>query len=316
MVEVPAGMVVRRLPNNPIITPDMLPGLDGSNINGPSLIRVPDWLPQPLGKYYLYFAHHSGTHIRLAFADRLEGPWTVHPGGSLRLSDAPGCRDHIASPDVHVNHERREIRMFFHGALARGQGQKTFLARSTDGLRFIAGRDPFAEFYLRVVAWREELIGMAFAGILYRMQSRPGYAGFQRLANQLFPARRDGPNGLELVRHVALQVQGDTLQIYYSRIGDRPESIRRASIELGGDPESWSAKDDRLVLAPETVWEGADLPLSASRYGTSPGRENAVRDPAVFDEDGRTYLLYSVAGESGIAIAEVIDPSQQAAAAG
>jgi hypothetical protein len=30
-----------------------------------------------------------------------------------------------------------------------------------------------------------------------------------------------------------------------------------------------------------------------------------LRDPAIFTEDGRTYLLYSVAGESGIAIAEL-----------
>ena len=32
---------------------------------------------------------------------------------------------------------------------------------------------------------------------------------------------------------------------------------------------------------------------------------NQLRDPAIFEEDGRIYLLYSVAGESGIAIAEL-----------
>jgi hypothetical protein len=32
---------------------------------------------------------------------------------------------------------------------------------------------------------------------------------------------------------------------------------------------------------------------------------NQLRDPAIFEEDGRTYLLYAVAGESGIAIAEL-----------
>jgi hypothetical protein len=30
-----------------------------------------------------------------------------------------------------------------------------------------------------------------------------------------------------------------------------------------------------------------------------------LRDPAIFREDGRTYLIYSVAGESGLAIAEL-----------
>jgi hypothetical protein len=42
---------VIRLPGNPIITPAMLPGADGGNINGPSLIRVPAWVKNPLGRY-------------------------------------------------------------------------------------------------------------------------------------------------------------------------------------------------------------------------------------------------------------------------
>jgi hypothetical protein len=32
---------------------------------------------------------------------------------------------------------------------------------------------------------------------------------------------------------------------------------------------------------------------------------NQLRDPAVYEESGRTFLLYAVAGESGIAIAGV-----------
>jgi hypothetical protein len=39
------------------------------------------------------------------------------------------------------------------------------------------------------------------------------------------------------------------------------------------------------------------------------GRENAVRDPGIFvAADGRVYLPYSVAGESGIGLAELISP--------
>jgi hypothetical protein len=34
--------------------------------------------------------------------------------------------------------------------------------------------------------------------------------------------------------------------------------------------------------------------------------EHALRDPAIFmDTDGRRFLLYSVAGEKGLAIAEL-----------
>jgi hypothetical protein len=50
----------------------------GDNVNGPSLIRVPEWVARPLGRYYLYFGHHRGTFIRLATAPSLEGPRRTH----------------------------------------------------------------------------------------------------------------------------------------------------------------------------------------------------------------------------------------------
>ncbi len=62
-----------RCTNNPIIHPGLCSSI-GTNINGPSLIRVPDWIEQPLGKYYFYFADHQGKFIRLAYADDIEGP--------------------------------------------------------------------------------------------------------------------------------------------------------------------------------------------------------------------------------------------------
>jgi hypothetical protein len=32
-----------------------------------------------------------------------------------------------------------------------------------------------------------------------------------------------------------------------------------------------------------------------------------LRDPGIFVEGGKTYLLYSIAGESGIAIGELVN---------
>src|SRR5579872_4356423 len=78
---------VTRLGNGPIIGPDLHPGI-GVNIQGPSLIRVPDWIGDRLGSYYLYFADHKGSYIRLAYADELAGPWRVHPPGSLHLAQS------------------------------------------------------------------------------------------------------------------------------------------------------------------------------------------------------------------------------------
>ena len=116
---------VERLVDSPIIRPEM-DGRMGSNIAGPSLIRVPDWIENPLGRYYLYFSDHRGLYIRLAYADELTGPWTTYEPGTLQIEQShfptscPPCLDgtgtptgygaypHVASPDVHVSRSNPE----------------------------------------------------------------------------------------------------------------------------------------------------------------------------------------------------------------
>jgi hypothetical protein len=78
---------ITRLLDAPIIAPETDPSI-GDNIQGPSLIRVPDWVTAPLGRYYLYFADHKGRYIRLAYADQVTGPWSVHAPGSLQLAES------------------------------------------------------------------------------------------------------------------------------------------------------------------------------------------------------------------------------------
>ena len=41
-----------------------------------------------LGDYYLYFAHHKGGHIRMAYADLPTGPWTLYEPGVVSLEDS------------------------------------------------------------------------------------------------------------------------------------------------------------------------------------------------------------------------------------
>lgn len=57
------------------------------------------------------------------------------------------------------------------------------------------------------------------------------------------------------------------------------------------------------VLRPERPWEGADAPIEPSIRSVAYGHVNQLRDPAIYEEAGRTFLLYAVAGESGSAIA-------------
>ncbi len=146
-------MNLQRFPTNQLITPASSPTL-GDNINGPSVIRVPDWLPNPLGKYYLYFAHHAGTYIRLAYADELQGPWHIFEPGTLHLKHAEAFQDHIASPDVHVDDANQQIRMYFHGVAKAMPGQWTGVAHSKDGIRFTAKPDLLGKFYFRVWQWQ------------------------------------------------------------------------------------------------------------------------------------------------------------------
>ncbi|MCP5080996.1 MAG: hypothetical protein GY948_04790, partial [Alphaproteobacteria bacterium] len=82
------NITARRLSDKPLIHAGMDPRM-GTNINGPSLIRTPDWVADPLGHYMLYFADHRGIYIRLAYADRPEGPYAVHSPGCLDLSATP-----------------------------------------------------------------------------------------------------------------------------------------------------------------------------------------------------------------------------------
>ena len=150
------------LTDGPIIHVDHDSRLEG-NVNGPSLIVVPSWVDHPLGRYYLYFAHHEGRSIRLAYANDLAGPWTLHEPGALQLEDssfpatAPNLATlhpqakrwfeagidplypHIASPEVIVEETQREIRMYYHGRLEDGT-QMTRVAVSNDGLHFTIQR--------------------------------------------------------------------------------------------------------------------------------------------------------------------------------
>ena len=57
--EKPVRVTAVRLKQNPLITVETSPSL-GDNVNGPSIIRVPSWIPHPLGRYYAYFGHHKG----------------------------------------------------------------------------------------------------------------------------------------------------------------------------------------------------------------------------------------------------------------
>ena len=295
-----SGIHPVRLARNPIVVPEMSPSL-GDNINGPSLIRAPAWLSHPLGKYYLYFAHHQGKFIRLAYADRLDGPWKIYEPGTLQLKETGICHDHVASPDVHVDDAGHRILMYFH-CPAQGVGkniedQKTILAVSPDGLRFTTRPVALGAPYFRVFFWNGYYYSIARAGVFSR--SRDGQTPFEE-----GPTLFNEDPALTL-RHAAVDLRGNRLNVYYSRIGDAPERILLSYIDLTPDWHKWKASPPITVLQPEADYEGAGQPIEPSKIDLAPGKVRQLRDPAIYREGSDTYLLYSIAGESGIAIAKL-----------
>lgn len=285
-----------RLAREPIIHPD-LPGLEGergANINGPSLIRVPDWVPSPLGRYYLYFAHHGGHYIRLAYADGLTGPWTVHEPGVLHMDDGPGVK-HIASPDVLIDDEARQLCMYFHQPVP-DLGQVSFVALSDDGLHWQVREPVLGPFYFRVFRYRDAYYAYAkntnVDGVLLR--SHDGLSPFE-----------EGPHILPGCRHAATWVDEDRLYLFSSIVGARPERIVVSSIDLTRPWPQWQASDPRVTLEPELEWEGVSHPLEPSRSGAARGPVRQLRDPAIYEEDGQLYLLYSGGGEQAIGLARL-----------
>ena len=321
--QTPAPVTVERLLDRPIISPALDPSI-GPNIQGPSLIRVPDWAPGRLGKYYLYFADHKGRYIRLAYADDLLGPWRVHREGSLqlegsflltapptgpadelaRLRAAPqpatlshdafteATTPHIASPDVHVDEANRRIVMYYHGLNGLSQ-QVTRAATSADGIHFEARPEVLGRTYFRTFVHGDYTYAMAMPGQFYR--SKNPLSGFET-GPVLF-----NPN----MRHAAFLKRGNTLFVFWTQVGTAPEVIQVSTIDLSGDWTTWKESAPVEVLRPVRPWEGADAPVRPSVRSTAYGHVNQLRDPAIFEENGRVFLLYAVAGESGIGLAEV-----------
>jgi hypothetical protein len=318
-----------RLAQNPLITLRSSAAL-GDNINGPSVIRVPSWVERPLGRYYMYFAHHMGQSIRLAYADAITGPWKIHDPGVLPVAttamfrpqpDPPETLEnfytHVASPEIYLDHPRKAIVMWFHGWWTDGQrwpasepaarawarqngfGQYTQVAESTDGLSFTARPAITRTSYLRAFTHDGVLYGMSRLGLLLR--ATDPLARFEAAASVF-----RGSAYADRVRHVAVIERAGSLYIFFTAIGDAPERIMVATMSLAGDWKDWKASEASELLRPEAPYECTTLPNQPSQAGDVKGPVQQLRDPGIFAEDGRTYLFYSFCGEQGIAAAEVI----------
>jgi hypothetical protein len=318
-----------RLPQNPLITIKSSSTL-GDNVNGPAIIRVPSWIEHPLGRYYMYFAHHMGAHIRIAYADAITGPWHVYDPGVLQVKDTAFYRPqpdppenlenfytHVASPEIYVDEANKRLIMWFHGwwtegamwpvgpaaaqtwARQHGYAQNTQSAESSDGLHFTVKPAITKTSYLRVFQRDGYFYGIARLGLLLR--SRDPFTSFEVGPNVF----RSGPSAGR-VRHVALLQKGSTLYVFFTSIGDAPERVMMSTVDVSGDWQTWKASEPIELLRPSAQYECTNLPNEPSDAGDIKGPAQQLRDPAIFQDSGKTYLFYSICGEQGIAVAELM----------
>jgi len=169
---------------------------EGANINGPSLIRIPDWIlpserADPSAVYYLYFAHHAGDYIRMAWATDVAGPWTLYQTGSdVPLGDRGVLDNELYSLD-----------------------NSGFPRRALDPDN---PWEPTADYYS----------GSTIPSL------------WERHPNQVLqdPISDLGiPRSVLRVRHTAVRVVGDELQVFYTERGGSPERVLLSTIDLGVD---------------------------------------------------------------------------------
>ena len=188
--------------------------------------------------------------------------------------------------------------MYFHGSDAPtgdfDAPQYTRLATSSNGLDFLAKEELLGNPYMRVFTHAGNWYALAMPGIFYR--SADGVSNFE-----------SGPILFtEHMRHSAVRVQNNTLQVIYTNVGDAPESLLLSVIALTDDWLHWQASAPVQLLKPEFAYEGSSVECTASVRGMSVIARNELRDPALFFDGDKHYVYYSIASEQGIAGASLL----------
>tara|TARA_B100000586_G_C20082253_1_gene415944 strand:+ start:469 stop:1461 length:993 start_codon:yes stop_codon:yes gene_type:complete len=323
---------VKKFKNGLIIHPGLSEEI-GQNIQGPSLIKTPDWISNKLAKYYLYFADHKGDHIKLAYSDNLLGPWKILNGGTLQLHQSeflthkpiiPNNYDlnkmGISQPDGY-NPEKLQTQyipsrlddmtiphiaspdvhtddinkkiVMYYHGLEKFGFQLTRVATSDDGINFKAEKKTIGRSYFRRFEYKNKTFGMSMPGVFYE---NSGNISEYTEITTLFDNN---------MRHSALIVINDLLHVFYSNVGDIPERIYLSTINISKPYNEWEESNPIEVIRPVFEWEGATLPLESSSRSAINIPVNQIRDPAIFVENENIYILYSVRGENGIGICSI-----------
>ena len=165
-------------------------------------------------------------------------PDVPQPAWAVELGE-DGLYPHLASPDVWVDEDTRCLRMLVHGLASHGE-QVSYAASSYDALDWHFDGPEIPLIYLRRFTHRSQVYAMGHGGQLSRALPDGGF--------------EPGPHPIPgQIRHVAVLVRGDRLEVAFSRIGDAPERILHTALDISRPWPDWP------TASTSTAWAGATL---------------------------------------------------------
>ena len=281
----PGALDMRVLDRNPILRAADLGGDGKGGLVGPSVIRVPDWATNRLGRYYMYVAQREDRRIRLVYADAVEGPWRIHEPGVLTLNQlgSTGSNAHLSFPEVVVDNELERMRLYF-TYRSTGDVAATSVALSSDGLQFEPQPLQVEASGLRAFRWGPYTLFLDEDGGLWR--SADGLKEFEKGGVRFGEALKDDAAGVTF-RRGCFVVRGWTGRLFFSREGDQPESLLFSSVRLFGEAKDWAPAAPVVALA---------------------GEGENLSDPSYLEDGNRQWLFYATSAGAGIAVAELKEP--------
>ena len=94
----------------------------------------------------------------MAYSNKIIGPYTIYEKGVLNIKNSPG-KDHLASPDVHIDSKNEIITMYYHTCF--NEDQYTLESYSKDGIFFKSHNIILGSYYFRVFKFKNQLYSIA-----------------------------------------------------------------------------------------------------------------------------------------------------------
>ncbi|KAG4272706.1 hypothetical protein FPRO04_10448 [Fusarium proliferatum] len=262
----------------------------------PSIFHAGEYLDDPLGEWYLYYAPHENPGgISLVYSDSLEGPWKEYPNNPVIANkwDSHYSVPHVSSPDASWNSDAGRMFLYFHG-----DNTQTRWAESSNGVDFryggvavnnqMSGSNTTESSYARVFAHPNPASKYNYA--MFYMANEKDNRRKIRLAESVdgrkwtvdsdYVVQPGGPEGTDVSGANYWTWNGQAYVVYHGSSGKiYARTIDQTLRDVGAEP----------ILLYQSRGKGEDV-----------GR---VAAPDIASYGGNTYLFYESGDRLGATIA-------------